>query len=158
MRLNETWALDFMADALYDGRPFRALTVIDEGNREALAIEIGPSIPNACVIRAGRACAALWPPGTGPRRQRPRARRRGLRRVVHSTADQPRLHTARQARSERLHRTLQPDVPRRGCSTPISSSRSSRCARSLRHGWRPITPSGPTTARPGAAADVFAEV
>jgi len=50
-RLNETWALDFMADALYDGRPFRALTVIDEGNREALAIEIGSSIPSARVIR-----------------------------------------------------------------------------------------------------------
>jgi len=50
-RLNETWALDFMVDALYDGRPFRALTVIDEGNREALAIEIGTSIPSARVIR-----------------------------------------------------------------------------------------------------------
>jgi len=31
--------------------PFRALTVIDEGNREALAIEIGTSIPSARVIR-----------------------------------------------------------------------------------------------------------
>jgi len=50
-RLNETWALDFMVDALYDGRPFRSLTVIDEGNREALAIEIGTSIPSARVIR-----------------------------------------------------------------------------------------------------------
>jgi len=40
-----------MADALYDGRPFRALTVIDEGNREALAIEIGTSISSARVIR-----------------------------------------------------------------------------------------------------------
>lgn len=50
-RLNDTWALDFMADALYDGRAFRALTVIDEGNREALAIEIGTSIPSARVIR-----------------------------------------------------------------------------------------------------------
>jgi putative transposase len=50
-RLNETWALDFMVDALYDGRPFRALTVIDEGNREALAIEIGTSIPSSRVIR-----------------------------------------------------------------------------------------------------------
>ena len=40
-----------MADALYDGRPSRALTVIDEGNREALAIEIGTSIPSARVIR-----------------------------------------------------------------------------------------------------------
>jgi putative transposase len=50
-RLNETWALDFMADALYDGRGFRTLNIIDEGNREALAIEIGTSIPSARVIR-----------------------------------------------------------------------------------------------------------
>jgi putative transposase len=50
-RLNDTWALDFLVDALYDGRPFRALTVIDEGNREALAIEIGTSIPSPRVIR-----------------------------------------------------------------------------------------------------------
>jgi putative transposase len=50
-RLNETWALDFMHDALYDGRRFRTFNVIDEGNREALAIEIGTSIPSARVIR-----------------------------------------------------------------------------------------------------------
>ena len=50
-RLNETWALDFMADALYDGRGFRTFNVLDEGNREALAIEVGTSIPSARVIR-----------------------------------------------------------------------------------------------------------
>jgi putative transposase len=36
-RLNETWALDFMADALYDGRSFRTFNVLEEGNREGLA-------------------------------------------------------------------------------------------------------------------------
>jgi putative transposase len=50
-RLNETWALDFMADALYDGRGFRTFNVLDEGDREALAIEVGTSIPSARVIR-----------------------------------------------------------------------------------------------------------
>jgi putative transposase len=50
-RLNQTWALDFMADALYDRRHFRVLTMIDEGNREALAIEVGTSIPATRVIR-----------------------------------------------------------------------------------------------------------
>src|SRR6266446_116817 len=50
-RLNETWALDFMADAFYDGRGFRTFNVLDEGNRKALAIEIGTSIPSARVIR-----------------------------------------------------------------------------------------------------------
>ena len=49
--LNRTWALDFMADSLYGWRKFRVLNVIDEGNREALAIEIGTSIPSLRVIR-----------------------------------------------------------------------------------------------------------
>jgi putative transposase len=57
--LNETWALDFMADALYDGRSFRTFNVLDEGNREALAIEIGTSIPSARVIRILDDCVRL---------------------------------------------------------------------------------------------------
>jgi hypothetical protein len=44
--LNGTWALDFMTDSLYAGRAFRTLNIIDEGNREALAIEIAHSIPS----------------------------------------------------------------------------------------------------------------
>lgn len=49
--LNQTWALDFMADALYDRRRFRVMTLIDEGNREALALEVATSIPATRVIR-----------------------------------------------------------------------------------------------------------
>jgi putative transposase len=49
--LNHTWALDYVADALYSGQPFRALTILDEGNREGLAIEIATSIPSARVVR-----------------------------------------------------------------------------------------------------------
>jgi putative transposase len=49
--LNQVWALDFMADALYGGRKFRVLNVIDEGNREALAIEVAVSIPSRRVVR-----------------------------------------------------------------------------------------------------------
>ncbi len=49
--LNRVWALDFMRDTLYDGRPSRTLNVIDEGNREALRIECGTSIPSARVVR-----------------------------------------------------------------------------------------------------------
>ena len=48
--LNQTWALDFMRDTLYDGRVFRTLNVLDQGNREALAIEIGVSLPSRRVI------------------------------------------------------------------------------------------------------------
>jgi len=48
--LNRTWALDFMHDALYDGRPFRVLNVLDHGNREALAIDAGFSLPSRRVL------------------------------------------------------------------------------------------------------------
>ena len=48
--LNQPWALDFMADALYDQRRFRLLTIIDEGNREGLGIDVGTSIPARRVI------------------------------------------------------------------------------------------------------------
>jgi putative transposase len=50
-QLNGIWAMDFMSDALYGGRKFRTLNVLDEGNREALAIEAATSIPSVRVIR-----------------------------------------------------------------------------------------------------------
>jgi putative transposase len=44
--LNQTWAVDFMQDRLENGRPFRTLNVLDEGNREVLAIEVETSLPS----------------------------------------------------------------------------------------------------------------
>jgi hypothetical protein len=49
--LNQTWALDFMTETLYDGRRVRLLTVIDEGNREGLEIAMGVSLPSRRVVR-----------------------------------------------------------------------------------------------------------
>jgi putative transposase len=46
--VNQGWALDFMHDVLYDGRRFRTLNVIDEANREALAINHQGSPVNDC--------------------------------------------------------------------------------------------------------------
>ena len=48
---NTMWALDFMFDTLYCGRSFRTLNVIDESNREVLAIEVDLSLPAARVVR-----------------------------------------------------------------------------------------------------------
>jgi putative transposase len=59
-RLNETWALDFMSDALYGARKFRTLNVIDEGNREALAIDVAVSIPSVRVIRVLEELVAVY--------------------------------------------------------------------------------------------------
>lgn len=49
---NETWSIDFMSDSLVDGRKFRLLNVIDDFNRESLAIEVDTSLPCLRVIRA----------------------------------------------------------------------------------------------------------
>ena len=49
--LNVVWSLDFMHDALYDGRRFRTLNVLDDGNREGLGIEVATSIPSQRAIR-----------------------------------------------------------------------------------------------------------
>lgn len=40
LRPNERWSMDFVSDALFDGRRLRALTVVDAFTREALAIEV----------------------------------------------------------------------------------------------------------------------
>ena len=49
--INAVWSLDFMHDTLYDGRRFRTLNVLDDGNREALGIEGSTSIPSERAIR-----------------------------------------------------------------------------------------------------------
>ena len=56
---NQIWALDYMQDALYSGRVFRTLNVIDESNREGLAIEVDTSLPAARVIRVMEQLAEL---------------------------------------------------------------------------------------------------
>jgi putative transposase len=50
--LNQVWSLDFMSDALWDGRKYRLLNIIDDFNREILHIESDQSLPAARVIRS----------------------------------------------------------------------------------------------------------
>lgn len=45
------WSLDFMSDGLTDGRKFRLLNIIDDFNRQSLAIEVDTSLPSLRVIR-----------------------------------------------------------------------------------------------------------
>ncbi len=48
---NQCWSLDFMSDALTDGRKFRVLNIIDDFNRESLQIEVDTSLPARRVQR-----------------------------------------------------------------------------------------------------------
>lgn len=50
--INQVWSVDFMSDALSDGRSLRTFNVIDDYNREGLAIEVDLSLPSQRVIRA----------------------------------------------------------------------------------------------------------
>ena len=50
-RANQVWSADFMSDALYHGPRFRTFNVIDDFNREGLAIEIDTSLRAARLIR-----------------------------------------------------------------------------------------------------------
>jgi len=49
---NVIWGIDFMHDALYNGRKFRTFNILDEGVREALDIVIDTSIQSGRVVRA----------------------------------------------------------------------------------------------------------
>jgi hypothetical protein len=48
--VNEIWRVDFVADALFDGRKLRMLTVVDRCTRECLAIDVGQSFKGDDVV------------------------------------------------------------------------------------------------------------
>ena len=50
--INECWSMDFMHAQLEDGRAYRLFNVIDDFNREGLAIEVDLSLPAERVVRA----------------------------------------------------------------------------------------------------------
>lgn len=51
-RPKEIWSADFMSDALSSERRFCTLKVLDDFNREALAIEIDTNLPADRIVRA----------------------------------------------------------------------------------------------------------
>lgn len=50
--INQVWSMDFMHDALEDGRSYRLFNVLDDFNREGLGIEADFSLPAERVIRS----------------------------------------------------------------------------------------------------------
>ena len=47
---NELWSMNFVSDALFDGRRLRAVTVVDAFTREALAIHVDQGIKGEQVV------------------------------------------------------------------------------------------------------------
>ena len=48
---NQRWSMDFVSDALADGRRFRVLTVVDDHTRECLALVADTSLSGSRVVR-----------------------------------------------------------------------------------------------------------
>ena len=51
-RSNQCWSMDFVADALANGRRMRILTVVDDFTRECLVTEVDTSLPGFRVAKA----------------------------------------------------------------------------------------------------------
>lgn len=49
--INQVWSIDFMSDALWNGRKFRLLNIVDDYNREVIHIETDTSLPALRLIR-----------------------------------------------------------------------------------------------------------
>lgn len=49
--INQRWSLDFVADALSDGRRFRILCIVDDFSRECLATVVDTSLGGVRVVR-----------------------------------------------------------------------------------------------------------
>lgn len=54
------WSMDFISDALLDGRRFRALTIVDDLTKESPAIEVDRSLPGVRVVRVLDRLAMAW--------------------------------------------------------------------------------------------------
>ncbi|QKV57551.1 MAG: hypothetical protein HT580_10175 [Dechloromonas sp.] len=49
--INDIWSMDFVADALFDGRRLRTLPVVDNYTSKCLVIDAGQSLKGADVVR-----------------------------------------------------------------------------------------------------------
>lgn len=52
LQLYQCWSMDFVSDALFDGRKFRTLTIVDNYSRECLSIQVGQSLKGTDVVQA----------------------------------------------------------------------------------------------------------
>lgn len=116
------WSADFMSDSLYYGPRFRTFNVIDDHNREALAIEIDTS------LRAGRIVRVLE--RLKDQRDTPDVIRLyyGPEFLSQTFVDWCKgnhvlvqLYPTRQTEPECLHRTIQPDLSQRSAESLLIS-------------------------------------
>lgn len=107
-RPNELWSMDFVSDALFDGRRLRALTVVDAYTREALAIEVDQGIKGEQVVDVMTRLAVLrGAPSVHQGGQWARIRLEGTRPLGLRQRRYPRLLATGQANRQRLRGIVQ---------------------------------------------------
>ena len=106
-RPNDIWTMDFVSDRLLHGRVFRALTLLDECSRYAMAVDPAFSYLSVSVVRTLRMQLASADIPSFARRQRPGIHRFCARNVGVRAQCRAAFHSARQAYTERLHRIIQ---------------------------------------------------
>lgn len=107
-QINGSWSINFMSDALWDGRRFRTFNVADDFSRQALAIEVDLNLPATWVIRTLEQIAA-WPgyPAKLCLDNGPEFIALALAEWAERKEHRAGFHRARTADAERLHRTVQ---------------------------------------------------
>lgn len=98
---NQSWPLDFVSDALADGRRFRILTAVDAFTREFLCLVADTSLSGQRVAAGLRF------------QQRDEIYQRGHPRLGAGVRHAMALHRPRQTPAERLHRVIQWSSERR---------------------------------------------
>jgi hypothetical protein len=113
-RTHERWSMDFVHDQLFDGRPFRMLTVVDQFSRQSSLIEprfgfSGREVVAALdriIDRTGTPLSITVDHGTEFTLE-------GAGGMGVSAWREARLHASRKADRERAHRVVQRSVARR---------------------------------------------
>jgi putative transposase len=109
-RPNERWSMDFMSDALCDGRKFRTFNVLDDFSRESVCIEVDTSISGERVTRVlDRLAAMRGLPEVIVMDNGPEFTSKTM--LIWAKLRAP--HRARKAEPERVRRELQRDVQKR---------------------------------------------
>ena len=110
---NQTWAMDFVSDSLFNGAPIRILTVVDCHTRESLSVEPRASFPGLPRRRgAGPHRPRARPAEDDPLRQRAGVCRPCAGPVGLLQPGRAGLLTAGDADRQRLHRIVQrPSTP-----------------------------------------------
>ena len=105
---NDVWAMDFMSDRLFDGRPFRILTIVDCHTREALASAARTNFRAYQVIdELDRLARARGKPRSIRVDNGPEFASRLLDQWAFLNECRTRLLTTRKAHGQRIHRGVQ---------------------------------------------------